>query len=342
MIARRLKPGIPGFKTVGDQFDAASGLPKEIVIEGLGIEMILAPAGSFDMGSDGRADTAPRHTVGLGAFYLAKTAMTQGQWKTLMGVNPSYYQGAKFPQADQFPVEQVSWQDCQAMLAAVNKKVGGGLRLPTEAEWEYAASAGGSETFDPSAVLSSAWLRENSQIAPTVTINVPAAPMVPPAATGGTAGKGPGAAPTTPGAARGAGRGPGAAGGRGGLGRGGAVNVEAAKLKAPDHFAPHAVGTAKPNPWGLYDMEGNVSVWCSSLAHALSVQQGGRARGGGRRRAARGPRGDVCRHGGCRGPHLPAFRPARSQAAVGGRAAGLQSARSGDCGADGAGGAVNG
>ncbi len=202
MIARRLKPGIPGFKTVGDQFDAASGLPKEIVIEGLGIEMILAPAGSFDMGSDGRADTAPRHTVGVGAFYLAKTAMTQGQWKTLMGVNPSYYQGAKFPQADQFPVEQVSWQDCQAMLAAVNKKVGGGLRLPTEAEWEYAASAGGSETFDPSAVLSSAWLRENSQIAPTVTINVPAAPMVPPVATGGTAGKGPGAAPTTPGAAR--------------------------------------------------------------------------------------------------------------------------------------------
>ena len=218
------------------------------------------------MGSDGRADTAPRHTVSLGAFYLAKTEMTQGQWKTLMGTNPSYYQGAKFPQADQFPVEQVSWQDCQAMLAAVNKKVGGGLRLPTEAEWEYAASAGGSETFDPSTVLSSAWLRENSQIAPMVTINVPAAPMVPPAATGGTAGKGPGAAPTTPGAARGAGRGPGAAGGRGGLGRGGAVNVEAAKLEAPDHFAPHAVGTAKPNLWGLYDMEGNVSVWCSSLA----------------------------------------------------------------------------
>ena len=47
MIARRLKPGIPGFKTVGDQFDAASGLPKEIAIEGLGIDMILAPGRQF-------------------------------------------------------------------------------------------------------------------------------------------------------------------------------------------------------------------------------------------------------------------------------------------------------
>jgi formylglycine-generating enzyme required for sulfatase activity len=278
MIARRLKPEIPGFKIVGDQFDAASGLPKEIVMEGLGIDMILAPAGSFDMGSDGRPDTAPRHTVSLGAFYLAKTDMTQGQWKTLMGTNPSYYQGAKFPQADHFPVEQVSWKDCQAMLAAVNKRIAGGagVRLPTEAEWEYAALAGGSETFDAGTVLSSAWLRENSQIAPTVTINVPSAPPAGTVAKTGSA--------TTPGAS------PGPGGGRGGLGRGGAVNVEAAKLEAPDHFAPHVVGTAKPNRWGLYDMEGNVSVWCSSLAlpYPYSMGDGREAAEGAGPRVVRG------------------------------------------------------
>ena len=164
--------------------------------------MILAPAGSFDMGSDGRADTAPRHTVGVGAFYLAKTAMTQGQWKTLMGVNPSYYQGAKFPQADQFPVEQVSWQDCQAMLAAVKQE--GGRRPP-------AADRGGMgicgergrerDVRSERGALVCVAAGELA-VAPTVTINVPAAPMVPPVATGGTAGKGPGAAPTTPGAAR--------------------------------------------------------------------------------------------------------------------------------------------
>ena len=228
MIARRLKPGISGFKTVGDQFDPKSGLPKEIVLEKFGIDLVLVPAGSVDLGSERRPDAQPVHTVNIAPFYLAKCEMTQLQWKALMGANPSLYQGAKFPQADLFPVEQVSWEDCQSMLAAINKKVtAGGFRLPSEAEWEYAARAGSTEPVAPVQLLSVAWLRENSQVAG------PAKPLAATPAAGAT--------------------------------RGGMQDFEAAKLAAPDGYAPHPVGTSQPNRWGLYDMLGNVAEWCSSL-----------------------------------------------------------------------------
>ena len=242
MIARRLKPGLRGFKIVGDQFDAASGLPKEIVLDGLGIGFVLVPAGSVDLGSEQRPDTKPVHTVNLAPFYLAKFEMTQAQWKALMSANPSYYQGAKFPQADAMPVEQVSWDDCQKMLAEINKKVsGGGLRLPTEAEWEFAARTGSADPVDGAAVLSGAWLRENSHVAGAA-----------PDAEAATEQKATGVAREIQDAAM--------------------VKafremqrVEAAKLAAPDNYAPHPVGASQPNRWGLYDMQGNVAEWCSSL-----------------------------------------------------------------------------
>jgi formylglycine-generating enzyme required for sulfatase activity len=234
MIARRLKPGLAGFKIVGDQFDTQSGLPKEIVMDGLGLDLVLIPAGSFDLGSDQHADTKPVHTVNFAPFYLAKCELTQAQWKTLMSANPSFHQGEKFPQADQLPVEQVSWEDCQKLLAAINQKGAAGVfRLPTEAEWEYAARAGGAESFNAANVLSVAWLRENSRsagaervatVAPT-DANMQAAMQ----------------------------------------------NVEAAKLAAADSYRPHPVGTSAPNRWGLCDMFGNVSEWCSSLAQPYPI-----------------------------------------------------------------------
>jgi len=220
MVSRRLKPDIAGFKIVDAQFDPQSGLPREIVMNDTGIDMLLVPAGSFDMGSDTRAGAKPVHTVTLAPFYLAKYEMSQAEWKSLMTTNPSYYQGAKYPQADKFPVEQVSWDDCQAMVAAVNKLIpGGGARLPTEAEWEYAARAGSTDPFDASKALANGWLRDNSQVVERA------------AAT-----------------------------------RAAAQDVEALKITASDLYAPHPVGTSKPNAWGLYDMAGNVSQWCSSLA----------------------------------------------------------------------------
>jgi len=113
-----------------------------VSVAGLGIAMILAPGGEFEMGSDLFPNAVPAHTIKVKPFYLGKFELTQVEWRAVMGSNPSYQQGASFPDADRMPVEQVSWQDCQAFVRKLNERVpGGGFRLPTEAEWEYAAQA---------------------------------------------------------------------------------------------------------------------------------------------------------------------------------------------------------
>jgi len=116
----------------------------------LGMQFVSVPAGQFPMGcSEGAkpvecsADEKPRHTVQVTkAFELGKTEVTQKQWQAVMGSNPSRYKG------DTLPVEQVSFQDVQAFLSKLNARNDGFLyRLPTEAEWEYAARAGTADQF---------------------------------------------------------------------------------------------------------------------------------------------------------------------------------------------------
>jgi len=120
----------------------ATGLPWRVKDTGTNIEMLLVPAGSFTMGCTpsfqwGCSDAEnPLHTVTLtNAFYLARYEVTQAQWTAKMGSNPSYFQGASYPDAASRPVELVSWN----MIASFNTATG--LRLPTEAEWEYAYRA---------------------------------------------------------------------------------------------------------------------------------------------------------------------------------------------------------
>lgn len=103
-------------------------------------EMVLVKGGTFQMGSPknetGRYDDEVQHAVTLSDFEIGKYPVTQKLWSDIMGNNPSSFKG------DDLPVEQVSWDDCQEFLKKLNHKTGKKYRLPTEAEWEFAARGG--------------------------------------------------------------------------------------------------------------------------------------------------------------------------------------------------------
>jgi len=101
-------------------------------------EMILVEGGTFSMGSEVEGEEEkPVHTVSLDTFYLSKYEVTQQQWFEVMGSNP-----AKFNTCKECPVESVSWDDIREFLQKLNAKSGKNYRLPTEAEWEFAARGG--------------------------------------------------------------------------------------------------------------------------------------------------------------------------------------------------------
>jgi formylglycine-generating enzyme required for sulfatase activity len=160
----------------------------------IGMEFVLIPAGSFMMGSADDAQGAdenekPAHRVTISKpFYLGKYEVTQAQWEAVMGNNPSNFKGQNNP------VELVSWNDVQTFIERLNQKEGTKkYRLPTEAEWEYAARAGTTTAYsfgdDKGSLGQYAWYKDNSG------------------------------------------------------------------------WGTHPVGQKKPNPWGLYDMYGNVEEW---------------------------------------------------------------------------------
>ena len=114
-----------------------------LTVNGVRYEFALVEAGTFTMGataeqgSDAYDNEKPAHQVTLTKdYYMGKTEVTQALWKAVMGNNPAGFKG------DNRPVEQVSWNDCQEFIRKLNSLTGKTFRLPTEAEWEFAARGG--------------------------------------------------------------------------------------------------------------------------------------------------------------------------------------------------------
>ena len=112
------------------------------VKNGISIEMVKVEAGSFNMGATPEMENPydsekPVHRVTLtNNYYIGKYEVTQALWQAVMGSNPSGFKG------DNLPVEEVSWNECQDFISKLNAMTGKRFRLPTEAEWEYAARGG--------------------------------------------------------------------------------------------------------------------------------------------------------------------------------------------------------
>ncbi|MDR2624899.1 MAG: formylglycine-generating enzyme family protein [Zoogloeaceae bacterium] len=227
------------------------------VTNSIGMEFVRIPAGSFMMGADknledAREDEMPQHQVTISQpFYLGKYEVTQKEWEAVMGDNPSKFKG------ENNPVENVSWYDIQTFIERLNQKEGTNkYRLPTEAEWEYAARAG--TTTQYSFVK---W--EYAERSGMMTQS-----------SGDDADS---------------------------LGR-------YAWYKDNSEGKTHPVGQKEPNPWGLYDMHGNVWEWVQDWYdenyYAQSPAIDPRGPSGGSLRDPRGPYGNsfrVLRGGSCTG-----------------------------------------
>mgnify|MGYP001804168081 CR=1 FL=1 len=131
-------------------------------LESISENMVFVKGGTFNMGSnDGRDIEKPLHEVQVGDFYIGKYEVTQAQWRRIMGNSPS-----SFNNCDDCPIESVSWNDIQRFLKKLRKQTGQKYRLPTEAEWEYAARGGNKSkgfTYAGSNALADvAWYDSNS------------------------------------------------------------------------------------------------------------------------------------------------------------------------------------
>ena len=151
-------PRCVNYDGAGDQgkIGNGGGSEKKIEVCGVEIELVKIPPGTFLMGSPegepGRySDEGPQHKVTIShEFWLAKTACTQDLWQAVMGYNPSENKGANLP------VESVSWHACQEFCERLNKLFPHlDVRLPTEAEWEYACRAGTNSVFNDGSACTS-------------------------------------------------------------------------------------------------------------------------------------------------------------------------------------------
>jgi formylglycine-generating enzyme required for sulfatase activity len=131
------------------------------------IEMVYVEGGTFMMGCNAERDAdcldsqEPEHRVTVSSFNIGKYEVTQAQWKAIMGSNPSKFKG------DSLPVETVSWKDARKFIRRLNAQTGKRYRLPTEAEWEFAACGGvksnGYKYSGSNNIDDVAWYMDNSE-----------------------------------------------------------------------------------------------------------------------------------------------------------------------------------
>lgn len=156
------------FKVAGDDVFANPYHKKEVTVDlggGVRLEMVYLQSGSFQMrspyGKSRRKDgEGPVHRVELDGFWIGKFQVTQAQYRTVMGTNPSGFKG------DNRPVEMVSWDDAMEFCRKLSQKTGKTFTLPTEVQWEYACRAGTSTRYyfgDDGTLLGEyAWYSKNS------------------------------------------------------------------------------------------------------------------------------------------------------------------------------------
>ena len=115
---------------------------KTFTVNGVSFKMVKVEGGTFTMGATPEQGTEPQpnekpaHEVAVEDFFIGQTEVTQELFEAVLGFNPSY---TRWPQC---PVDKISWKDCQAFVEELNELTGENFRLPTEAEWEYAARGG--------------------------------------------------------------------------------------------------------------------------------------------------------------------------------------------------------
>ena len=128
--------------------DDPQPITETFTVNGVTFTMVAVEGGTFTMGatpeqgSDAYYWEKPAHQVTLSSYCIGQTEVTQALWQAVMGSNPSYFNGGSYGTNLQRPVDLVSWNDCQTFIAKLNQLTGRTFRLPTEAEWEFAARGG--------------------------------------------------------------------------------------------------------------------------------------------------------------------------------------------------------
>lgn len=208
--------------------NTASAQPPIEITNSIGMKLVLIPRGTFVMGNSDpeiKNSLPPRKVTISRDFYLGSCEVTQQQYETVMGVNPSYFQvDITVEKSEDLPVERLTWHDAVEFCLRLSempeeRKHKRFYRLPSEAEWEYACRAGTSTKYffgdDDAAYGEYAWYVNNSGDKPLDFEALWKKDDV-------------------------------------------GATIQAIKNK----WRTHPVGIKKPNPWGLFDIYGNVEEWC--------------------------------------------------------------------------------